>query len=340
MQSPPRHNRTQPVKGKINWDKHLVSIINANKTRHAFKDKTVSTRTMEHRHQVLFQSFKELRDECGFKIDNPRNFRETHFIALATLWVSKGLKPPTIQGKTTVMRVFCTWIGRPNMIKPLEHYIDVSLVKRTQVAQVDKSWKGNDVSYQDILKKIDAYDERAGAQMRVIKAFGLRREEAVCFQPIRAMKLGEDKQSIFVEKGTKNGLKRYVPIDSDEKREALAFACAVAKVTDGHIGWHDRSLKQAVKKMANIMAKFGITKKDLGVTLHGLRHERMHDIHEEVTGQPCAVRGGIRENVDPDLELKARHKMTMEAGHAWLGIANAYAGSFNRQAQTKNDAAP
>ena len=79
------------------------------------------------------------------------------------------------------------------------------------------------------------------------------------------------------------------------------------------------------------MAKFGVTKKDLGVTLHGLRHERMHDIHEEVTGQPCAVRGGLRENIDPDLELKARHKMTMEAGHARLGITNAYAGSFHNQ---------
>ena len=223
----PRHSKSKPVNANDNWTTHLVSIINANKTRHAFKDKTVSTRSMDNRHQTLFQSFKELRDECGFKIENPRNFREAHFKVLANLWASKGLKASTMQGKTTVLRVFCKWIGRPNMIKSLEHYIDVSLVKRTQVAQVDKSWKGNGVSYEDILKKVDAYDERACAQMRIIKAFGLRREEAVCFQPIRAMKLGEDKQSIFVEKGTKNGLKRYVPIDSDEKREALAFACAV-----------------------------------------------------------------------------------------------------------------
>lgn len=325
-----RQNRHLP-NGKMLWDVELRRIIDANKTRHAVKDKTVSTRTMEHRHDVLFQSFRELRS-LGYKLDNPGNFREKHFTALLDYWIENKLSASTIQGKTSVFRVYCVWIGRPGMVKSLREYdIDINLVKRSQVAQVDKSWKGNNASFQDALKKIDAYDERAGAQMRVIKVFGLRKEEAVCFQPIRAMKLGEDKQSIFVEKGTKNGLKRYVPIDSDEKREALAFACAVAKVTDGHIGWQDRSLKQAVKKMANIMAKFGITKKDLGVTLHGLRHEHLHDVFEEVTGQPCAVRGGLREDIDPDLELKARHRMTMEAGHARLGITNAYAGSFNKK---------
>lgn len=323
-------------KEKMIWKKELSIIFEANKTRHAIKDKTVSTRTKDNRHDVLYQSFTELRNECGFKLDNPRNFREKHFKALLELWISKGLSPSSLQGKTSVLRTFCTWIGRPNMIKPLESYVeDVSLVRRSQIAQVDKSWVGNDVSFQDVLKQIDAYDQHAGAQMRVIKAFGLRREEAVCLQPIRAMKLGEDKQSIFVEKGTKNGLKRYLPIDNDEKREALAIACQVAKVTDGHLGWDSLTLKQAVKKIANIMAKFGVTKKDLGVTLHGLRQEHLHNIHFEVTGEPCAVRGGKKENIDPELELKARHRMTMEAGHARLGITNAYAGSFNQKSPSK-----
>ena len=278
--------------------------------------------------KCFFQGFQELRD-LGYKLDNPRNLREKHFIALLNHWIEIKLAASTIQGKTTVFRVFCTWIGRPGMIKSLSEYdIDINLVKRSQIAQVDKSWEGNGVSFQDVLKQIDAYDERAGAQLRVIKAFGLRREEAVCLQPIRAMKLGEDRQSIFVEKGTKNGLKRYVPIDNDEKREALEFACKIAKVTDGHIGWNDKTLEQAVKKLANIMAKFGITKNELGVTLQGLRHEHLHNIYEEITGEPCAVKGGKIENIDPDLNLIARHKMTMEAGHARLGITNAYAGSF------------
>jgi hypothetical protein len=74
-----------------------------------------------------------------------------------------------------------------------------------------------------------------------------------------------------------------------------------------------------------------VTKKELGVTLHGLRHERLQDIHEEITGEPCAIRGGKLENIDPELELKARHIMTTEAGHARLDITTAYSGSFKQQ---------
>lgn len=331
-----RKQRAAGDQAKMIWKVELRHIIDANKHKHSTKDKTVSTRTKDHRHETLYQSLQELRD-LGYKLDNPRNLREKHFKALLDYWIENKLSASTIQGKTSVFRVFCTWIGRPGMIKTLSAYdIDVSLVKRSQIAQVDKSWEGNGVSFQDVMKLVDAYDERAGAQLRVIKAFGLRKEEAVCFQPIRAMKLGEDRQSIFVEKGTKNGLKRYLLIDNDEKRDALAIACKISKVTDGHIGWEDKTLEQAVNKIANIMTKFKLTKKGLGVTLHGLRHERFHNIYEEVTGHPCAVKGGNIENVDPDLDLKARHKMTMEAGHARLGITNAYAGSFKGKNKTDN----
>jgi len=325
-----QQHRVAP-QGKKLWKVELRRIIDANKTKHALKDKTVSTRTKEHRNDVLFQSFTELR-ALGYKLDDPSNLREKHFVALLDHWIENKLSASTIQGKASVLRVFCTWIGRPGMIKTLKEYVeDASLVTRKQAAQVDKSWIGNGVSFQDILKLVDAYDSQAGAQLRIIKAFGLRREEAICLQPIRAMKLGEHRQAIFVEKGTKNGLKRYVSIDNDEKRAALEFVCQLAKVTDAHIGWEGLTLKQAVKRMANIMQKFGVTKKGLGVTLHGLRHERLQDIHEEITGEPCAIRGGKLENIDPELELQARHIMTMEAGHARLGITTAYSGKFDKK---------
>lgn len=321
--------RATPKVKKL-WKVELRRIIDANKTKHALKDKTVSTRTKEHRNDVLYQSFTELR-KLGYKLDDPSHLREKHFVALLNHWIENKLSAATIQGRASVLRVFCTWIGRPNLIKSLKEYVeDTSLITRKQAAQVDKSWVGNGVSFQAILKLVDAYDLQAGAQLRIIKAFGLRREEAICLQPIRAMKLGEHRQAIFVEKGTKNGLKRYVSLDNDEKRAALEFACQLAKVTEAHIGWEGLTLKQAVKRMANIMQKFGVTKKELGVTLHGLRHERLHEIHEEITGEPCAIRGGKPENIDPDLELKARHIMTTEAGHARICITTAYSGKFNK----------
>lgn len=83
------------------------------------------------------------------------------------------------------------------------------------------------------------------------------------------------------------------------------------------------------------MQKFKITKKDAGTTLHRLRHENLHDIHEEVTGHPCPVKGGRVEDMDPELLLKARHKMTQAARHARLSNTNAYAGSHKRKGVRK-----
>lgn len=61
---------------KILWKKELRAILDANKDRHATKDKTVSSGTKDKRHEVLFQSFTELRTKCSpvCKLDNPRNF--------------------------------------------------------------------------------------------------------------------------------------------------------------------------------------------------------------------------------------------------------------------------
>lgn len=313
------------------WKTELAKLIEANKNKHASRDKTVSTRTKDYRYEILFQAFTTLRNELGCKIEKPRNFKEFHFKKILEHWVANGLSPATIQSRASVLRVFCSWINKANMIGNLEQYVDdPSLVKRDQVAKVDKSWSSNGVSYDDKLKQIEEYDIKAGAQLRMIKAFGLRRLEAVCFRPIVAMRLGEESISITIEFGTKGGRPRSVVIDNDEKRAALAHACKVSKSSNGHIGWEDLSLEQAVKRFANIMQKFGITKKDSGVTAHGLRHENSNDEYEELTGKPSPVRGGNKEDVNPALELKARTLISLNLGHSRLGITNAYIGSYKK----------
>ncbi len=316
---------------KYAWKKELAKLIDDNNDRHASRDKTIGSRTKESRTELLYQAFTVLRDELGCKVDNPRNFKEHHYKRLLDYWLEKGLSASTIQSRTSTLRVFCSWIGKANMIKPVEDYVeDPSRVRRVQVAQVDKSWSTNGVSFEEKLKLVEDYDQKAGAQLRMIKAFGLRRREAVMFMPIVAMRLGEESQSITVEFGTKGGRPRSIPIDSEEKRAALAHACSISKLTNGHIGWEDISLKQAVKRFANIMQKFGITKKKSGVTAHGLRSEYMNDVYEDITGQPSPVRGGKKEVIEPELELIARTRIALDAGHVRTGITNAYIGSHNK----------
>ena len=183
------------------------------------------------------------------------------------------------------------------------------------------------MSYEDKLAQMMGYDKRLGAQLMMIKAFGLRRAEAIMFRTIVAMRLGLESTCIVIEFGTKGGRPRPLSIDNDEKRAALVFACKVAKEGIGHIGWEELTLKQAIRKYANAMIKFKITKKDLGVTGHGLRHEHLIDIYEEISGQPAPVRGGLKENVDSVLDKLAREKATQEDGHSRLGITASYFGS-------------
>lgn len=116
-------NRTGQPAHKLDWKVELKKLIEANNKNHSSKDKIVSTETKSNRSEILFQAFTQLRT-LGFKLDNPSNLREKHFKALLELWLSEGLAPATIQKRTSVLRVFCGWIGRGNMIQSVETYVD------------------------------------------------------------------------------------------------------------------------------------------------------------------------------------------------------------------------
>ena len=310
------------------WKAELAKIISLNNKMHSVRNKTVGVQTQIERKEILFKAFIQLR-ALGFKIESPRNFKERHFKALLKYWLDKNLSASTIQKRASILRTLAGWVGKHNMIKPLEDYVeDKSRVRRDQVARVDKSWSTNGVSFQEKLAQMMGYDKKLGAQLMMIKAFGLRRAEAVMFRPIVAMRLGEVSTSIVVEFGTKGGRPRSLSINSDEKRAALAFAVEVAKEGIGHIGWEYLTLKQAIRRYANAMIKFKITKKDLGVTGHGLRHEYLNDTYESIAGQSSPVRGGLKENVDLELDKLAREVTTQEAGHSRLSITSSYFGSY------------
>ena len=318
---------TKKTKPHYGWQTELRKLLDQHNKHHSSRDKVVGVETQKDREVVLYNAFKQLR-ALGFKVEHPKNFQERHFKALLQFWLDENLSASTIQKRTSILRTLVGWMGKSNMLKPLENYVeDKSRVRRDQVARVDKSWSSNGVSYEDKLAQMMDYDIRLGAQMMMIKAFGLRRAEAVMFRPIVAKRLGVESTSIVIEFGTKGGRPRSLAINNDEKRAALEFAVKVAKAGIGHIGWEELTLKQAIRKYANAMIKFKITKKDLGVTGHGLRHEYLNDTYEAIAGQPSPVRGGLKETVDPELDRLAREITSQEAGHSRLGITASYFGS-------------
>jgi integrase len=98
----------------------------------------------------------------------------------------------------------------------------------------------------------------------------------------------------------------------------------------GHPGL---SLKQSLKRFDNVMQKVGITKRQLGVTAHGLRHQFAHEFHVELTGVQAPVRGGDV-CADPETLKAALLEIARQLGHSRPQITNVYLGSPARSAHS------
>lgn len=314
------------------WVASLVTIITENNKRAARGDKEVSSRTKQLRFETIVAGFRELR-ALGFKIENPKNFSERHMRELVTQWEKGGLSPATIQNRISCFRVFASWIGKRTMIGDSAQYASSpNVVKRQYVATEDKSWSSHNVDAQAVLDTLSIEDQRTSVLLEVIKAFGLRRKEAVMLKPWRADK-GD---YLLVIDGTKGGRGRMVPIDSDIKRAALAHAQKTVSGVNEALGYPGLTLKQSLARLSNRMTKLGITKKGLGITLHGLRHEYANDRFEEMTGAKTPVRGGKKGELSKEIEDKARIDVSEELGHSRISVTATYYGSHGRAARQDN----
>jgi integrase len=126
----------------------------------------------------------------------------------------------------------------------------------------------------------------------------------------------------------KGGRVRWVPLATPAQQAALELAQQVVTSRDAHMGAPDRDLKRNLRRFDYVLEKFGITLRERGATGHGLRHERLNDAYEGITGAPSPVRGGGP--VSPELDRAARLAVSQLAGHARLRASGAYLGAIRR----------
>ena len=332
---PRRAGRHRP-----SWKRILQDTISAHNDRHASKPKSVSFKTQTERACSLFRCFKDLH-ALGYKIRNPYCLGGRHIRALMDDWTSPQprardatLSPAMIQSELSHLRTFAAWIGKPGLVLPAEAYVaDPALVRRHQAATKDQSWRGNDVDADRLIEQIAAHDPWVGAELRLARAFGLRVKETVMLRPRPAEipagtaigPSGWTGPHLELLRGTKGGRLRLVPIDTPAKRAALDAAQALVNSDAQYLADPERTLVQNLNRLHNVMKKFGVTQKALGVTPHGLRHEYAGDRYEAVAGVSPPVRGGAPP--DPATDQGARLHVVTELGHSRLQIASAYLGS-------------
>ena len=232
------------------------------------------------------------------------------------------------------------------MIRQPQHYgLKPEEYERHQVAECDKSWSAHGIDIPGLIASICQYDRYVGADLWLMRDLRLRKKEAIMFRPhecvvpfeATGLPLHKKKADVYarIKPGSKGGRERFVALDTPEKLAAIEHAKSVVVTRDGHMGDPSRSLKQNMTRFDNVMKKFGVTHKKLGVTSHGLRHEGLINDYEKLTGEPPPVRGGAP--LPREIDRPARQEVAEVAGHSRKRAASSYLGGIRRR-QPKPDA--
>lgn len=320
--------------GKVPAPRVLEVLLALFNTQHTALEKTVSHKTRYDRAQFLRRFFRDLHDKAGFKLlPDPRNLGQKHLHAMVKVWQQEHLAPATIQTYLSFLRGLALWLGKPGLVRAPAHYgLDVDEYQRHEAAQRDRSWSAHGVDIDALVDEVCAFDRYVGASLRLIRALGLRRKESVLFRPFGSVVPFEDTGLPPEEKSAdryvwikgKGGRERHVPLDSPGRIAAVEFAQSVVGSRDAHMGDPANDLRKNLRRFDYVLAKFGITFAQLGVTAHGLRHETLIDHFQALTGEQPPVRGGP--TLEAELDRAARLAVSRLAGHSRVRASSAYLG--------------
>jgi integrase len=307
---------------KGGWKKMLADLLRTQGKYSANSKKAVSFATQQARKEHLFKIVKDIRN-LGFKINNLYNLKNKHINALvnhyAGLLKQNNMAVNTIHNRLCHLHVLLRWIGKDVLIKPISDYKNLP-AKRSSVAEVSKAWSDNNVDVNKLIEQVRAKSERFADALNLQKLFGLRSKESLLFKP----HLADNSTYLNITHGTKGGRDRTIPIETPEQRQLL-------DKLKSYIGKNDSLIPRGVKYVNfrrtyyRTLKQSGICRAE-GVTPHGLRHEHLNNLYEQVTGSKSAVHGGKLHKENSELDSYGRTLVAERAGHSRETIASAYIG--------------
>ena len=299
--------------------------------------KKLSTKTQEWRLTYICAMFHDLRSSGGFQIQSPWSLRHKHISWLVQSSVERGQAMGTIENKLTYLRALAEWMGKPNLVLPLEGYVDrkAAGLERHYVAQEDRAWSAKGIDIAAVIAKIEAEEPVAGVQLRLMWRFGLRVEEALKLKPAVALRDGV----LRVDEGTKGGRKRPVPITHPAEQYAVLEAAArFANSRTGSTIPDAHSYDSWCGRLYSLLAKHGVARAgELGVTAHGLRHEYMQGLYTHITGAPAPIKADAS-RIDPAIHREGQRRVAEAAGHSRATKANAYLSTYSTQQSLRKPA--
>ena len=287
---------------KVNLEKELHNMC--------IQNKDGSYSTQYNRRKILTQAASDLK-KLGFFNLSPKGLKPKHVESLVQHWKESEIKPATIKNRMSHLRWWAKKINKAAVVaKNNDSY---GIDKRQYVTNKSKALH---LSNDKILR---IKDERIRASVELQRAFGLRREECLKFQPSYAIR--PDK-IVLKASWTKGGKEREVPIRNQFQRDILDRVSQLAG--GGSMIPSDYKYKEWLHRYNGQVATAGLSK------LHGLRHQYAQDRYHEITGRHCPARGGLTsKKLSPEQKGKdqeARLIISKELGHEREAITAIYLG--------------
>ncbi len=275
------------------------------------KDGSFSTQAA--RKAILHQLADDL-NRLGFFNLSVHGLKPKHVEGIISHWKKQNLKEGTIKNRISHLRWLAQKINKPAIIARNNAYYGIA--NRAYVTNISKA-KHIDNS---VIGKVK--DDRLKYSLLLQQEFGLRREEAIKFQPKFA--ITHDKPGFIRLKASwcKGGRERYVPIKTEKQRTLLAEL--MKNFPSSSLIPFDSSYVHQLRKYEGECKRLGLMK------MHGLRHSYAQKRYFEMTGWSApAVGGPTRKDLtihQKDKDYRARMAISQELGHGRETITAVYLG--------------
>jgi len=271
--------------------KEIGSILEQNNKTAAHGRKSVSPNTQKNRKGNVLGFFSILINKSKFKIESVMNLKEKHLDAVFNYLQEQGLNRGSIRNMLTSMRTFCKWIGKGGMVRELSHYLKNTPLTIAPNTDVGKTPQSNAINPMAVLAAIRALkggtEERVALWLELCLAFAIDISVCLMVRPV----IDINGNALHVRKSTRGGRKVFhVRIENEAQRAVLEKAKLFAKKKAGRIGRLGKKLAADMNHFYYVLRKVGITKKDNGVTVNGLRLQYLKQVRNEPSGnEPPAI---------------------------------------------------
>lgn len=319
--------------------------------RRANKKGVCSSTTAKDRRRDIRAAIAKLW-ELGFRIRKLASLKAKHVTALMKAWEAEGKSPQLLHNRLSMLRTLAGWLGKEQIVGHLDDYFPPERTRRVTAAKQNRAWEANGVDPLAMIEKAKLVDSRLAMMIALQHHFAMRVKESILFRPANAM--AEDGRAIEIHAGTKGGRPRRYPIISQAQWDVFVWVRdEVAAGRVKRVGWSDCTFEQAQNRFYRLIKKhLGITKSQLGITPHGLRHGGAQGLYQHCSGgfpspiEVAAAAGYLTvdsqtppkllppRGLSREVHYQASMAVSRALGHNRIDVTPAYYGTYGHGFRT------